>query len=176
MSLLPSWLRLGSPHTKMDPCPCASHDSLTIIEKAELLQDQLVDAKSQKVQWLVETIAGTHAELLKLPDLKPGKAINQLLGNLVTICSEIYDRDVVDNVKPALASRFHNSIKLTIAGPHQPPHHSHPALPPPNLRPCRVLPRAALGRAHPTRPNPRRGPRPPPNVPLPRQLRGADAP
>lgn len=98
MSLLPSWLRLGSPVTKMDPCPCVSHDSLTIIEKADLLRDQLVDAKSQKVQWLVQNIVGTHAELLKLPDLKPGKAINQLLGNLVTVCSEIHDRDIVDKV------------------------------------------------------------------------------
>ncbi|KAL2256461.1 hypothetical protein VTK26DRAFT_1629 [Humicola hyalothermophila] len=98
MSLLPSWLRLGSPTTKMDPCPCVSHDSLTIIEKADLLLDQLADAKSQKVQWLVRNIVGTHAELLKLPDLKPGKAINQLLGNLVSICSEIYDRDIVEKV------------------------------------------------------------------------------
>jgi hypothetical protein len=50
------------------------------------------------VGWLVQTVVQTHAELLKLPNLRPGKAINQLLGNLVSVCSEIHDRDIVEKV------------------------------------------------------------------------------
>lgn len=96
MSLLSSFLRLGGPTGKMEPCPCASHDSLTIVEKADVLQDQLADARSEKVQRLVRSITETHSELLKLPHLRPGKTINRLLGNLVSICSEIYDRDTVE--------------------------------------------------------------------------------
>ncbi|KAK3307862.1 Nicotianamine synthase [Chaetomium strumarium] len=98
MPLLASWFRLGSPTSKMDPCPCPSHDSIAIVEKAEVLQDQLVDARSEKVHWLVQTVVQTHAELLKLPNLRPGKAINQLLGNLVSVCSEIHDRDIIEKV------------------------------------------------------------------------------
>lgn len=98
MPLLASWFRLGSPTSKMDPCPCPSHDSIAIVEKAEVLQDQLVDARAEKVHWLVQTVVQTHAELLKLPNLRPGKAINQLLGNLVSVCSEIHDRDIVEKV------------------------------------------------------------------------------
>ncbi|KAL2192127.1 Nicotianamine synthase [Thermothelomyces heterothallicus CBS 203.75] len=98
MSLLTSWLRLGSPKTKMDPCPCASHDSLAIVEKADILRDQLADSTRKQVQWLVQRIVETHAELLRLPHLRPGKVINQLLGNLVSVCSDIYDQEVVDKV------------------------------------------------------------------------------
>lgn len=98
MSLLSSWLRLGGPTAKLDPCPCASHDSLAIVEKADVLQDQLLDARAEKVQWLVQTIVGTHSELLALPHFRPGQAINQLLGNLVSVCSEIHDRNIVDKV------------------------------------------------------------------------------
>lgn len=98
MSLLSSLLRLGGPPKTMDPCPCAFQDSLTIVEKADVLQDQLADARSEKAQWLVRSIVDTHAELLKLPHLRPGKAINQLLGDLVSICSEIHDRAIVEKV------------------------------------------------------------------------------
>lgn len=98
MSLLTSWLRFGYPKTKMEPCSCASHDSLAIVEKAEILQDQLADSTNKQVQWLVQHIVKTHAELLKLPHLRPGKVINQLLGNLVSACSDIYDQEVVDKV------------------------------------------------------------------------------
>ena len=99
MSLLASLWRLGSPPSKPHPCcPCDSHDSLTIVEKAELLQDELADAKSQKARSLVQSIVSTHAELLKLKDLRPGKTINRLLGDLVTLCSDIYDQDIVNQV------------------------------------------------------------------------------
>lgn len=99
MPLLTSWLRLGDPTAKMDPCPCpASHDSLAMVEKADILRGQLVDSRADKVQWLVQTVVETHLELLKLPHLRPGNAINQLLGNLVSVCSEIHDRDTVDKV------------------------------------------------------------------------------
>ncbi|KAK4235197.1 putative nicotianamine synthase [Achaetomium macrosporum] len=98
MPQLASWFRLGSPTSKMDPCPCPSGDSIAIVEKADVLQDQLADARSEKVRWLVQTVTQTHAELLKLPNLRPGKAINQLLGNLVSVCSEIHDRDTVEQV------------------------------------------------------------------------------
>ncbi|EAQ85681.1 hypothetical protein CHGG_06934 [Chaetomium globosum CBS 148.51] len=82
----------------MEPCPCASHDSLAIVEKADILHDQLADARTEKVQWLVRTIVETHSDLLKLPHFRPGNAINKLLGNLVSVCSEIHDREVVDRV------------------------------------------------------------------------------
>ncbi len=104
MSLLSSWLRLGSPTAKTDPCPCSSHDSLAIVEKAEILHDQLLDARAEKVQWLVQTIIETHSGLLKLPHYRPGNAINHLLGNLVSVCSEIHDRDIVDKVTSFLGS------------------------------------------------------------------------
>ena len=84
----------------MEPCPCASHDSLAIVEKADILHDQLADARAGKVQWLVRTIVETHSDLLKLPHFRPGNAINKLLGNLVSVCSEIHDREVVDRVPP----------------------------------------------------------------------------
>jgi len=99
MSLLASWLRLGSPTAKMDPCPCASHDSLAIVEKADVLRDQLLDSRAEKIQWLVQTIIETHSGLLDLPHFRPGNAINQFLGNLVSVCSEIHDRDIVDKVQ-----------------------------------------------------------------------------
>src|SRR5690242_3286527 len=100
MSLLTSWLRFGfgSPAAKTDPCPCASHDSIAIVEKADVLHDQLADSRAEKVQWLVQSVVETHSALLELPHFRPGKAINQLLGNLVTVCSEIYDSDIVDKV------------------------------------------------------------------------------
>jgi hypothetical protein len=103
MSLLSSWLRLGSPTAKTSPCPCPSHDSLAIVEKADVLRDQLVDAKAEKVQWLVQTIIETHSDLLKLPHYRPGPAINNLLGNLVSVCSEIHDRDIVARVTSLLS-------------------------------------------------------------------------
>jgi hypothetical protein len=99
MSLLASWLRLvTSPTAKMDPCPCASHDSIAIVEKADVLHDELEDKRAEKVRWLVQTVVETQADLLKLPHFRPGKAINQLLGNLVSVCSEIHDREIVDKV------------------------------------------------------------------------------
>ncbi|KAL2130457.1 hypothetical protein VTI74DRAFT_6368 [Chaetomium olivicolor] len=98
MSLLTSWFRLGSTPGKTDPCPCPSHDSLAIVEKADILHDEFEVTQSKKVQFLVQTITETHAKLLELPNLRPGNSINQLLGNLVSVCSEIYDRDVVDRV------------------------------------------------------------------------------
>ena len=104
MSLLSSWLRLGGPTAKTDPCPCASHDSLAIVEKAEILHEQLLEARAEKVQWLVQTIVEPHSNLLELPHYRPGKAINHLLGNLVSVCSEIHDRDIVDKVTSLLDS------------------------------------------------------------------------
>ncbi len=102
MSLLSSWLRLGSPTAKTNPCPCLSHDSLAIVEKADVLRDQLVDARTEKVHWLVQTVIETHSDLLKLPHCRPGQAINRLLGNLVSVCSEIHDRDIVARVRNLL--------------------------------------------------------------------------
>jgi hypothetical protein len=99
MSLLTSWLRPGDLAAKTEPCPCASHDSLDIVEKADVLRDQLADARDKKVQWLVQTVVETHSKLLELPHYRPAKAINQLLGNLVSVCSEIHDRDVVEKVR-----------------------------------------------------------------------------
>jgi hypothetical protein len=107
MSLLTSWLRLGSPTTKMDPCPCASHDSLAIVEKADILRDQRADSRAEKVRWLVQSVVKTHSELLKLPHFRPGDAINQLLGNLVSVCSEIHDRDIVDKVPSTTFQPYH---------------------------------------------------------------------
>ncbi|KAK4104458.1 Nicotianamine synthase [Parathielavia hyrcaniae] len=99
MSLLASRLRLASPTAKMDPCPCASHDSIAIVEKkADVLRAQVTDSRAEKVRWLVQSVVETHAQLLQLPHFRPGKAINHLLGNLVAVCSEIHDRDTVDKV------------------------------------------------------------------------------
>ncbi|KAK3906178.1 putative nicotianamine synthase [Staphylotrichum tortipilum] len=98
MSLLSSWRRLASPTPKMDPCPCPSHDDIAIVEKADVLNAQLVDSRADKVQHLVHTIVETHSDLLKLAHFRPGNPINQLLGNLVSVCAEIYDRDIVDQV------------------------------------------------------------------------------
>ncbi|KAL1844210.1 hypothetical protein VTJ49DRAFT_3866 [Mycothermus thermophilus] len=98
MSLFISWLRLGSPTKKMDPCPCASHDSIDIVEKDDILRDQRAEERAVQVQNLVRRIVDTHTDLLRLPHLRPGKIINKLLGDLVTVCSDIYDREVVDAV------------------------------------------------------------------------------
>ncbi|KAK4121253.1 Nicotianamine synthase [Parathielavia appendiculata] len=98
MPLFASWLRLASPTAKMDARPCASHDSIAIVEKPDALHAQLADSRAEKVRWLVQSIVETHAQLLKLPHFRPGKAINHLLGNLVAVCSEIHDRDIVDKV------------------------------------------------------------------------------
>ncbi|KAL2021844.1 hypothetical protein VTK56DRAFT_6618 [Thermocarpiscus australiensis] len=82
----------------MDPCPCDSPDSIAIVEKADVLQSQLADARAEKIQWLVRSIIETHSELAKLPNFRPGKTINRLLGDLVSICSEIHDRHTVEEV------------------------------------------------------------------------------
>ncbi|KAK0708826.1 Nicotianamine synthase [Apiosordaria backusii] len=103
MPLLASWLGIGSPTKKLDTYPRSSHDSLTIVEKADILQSQQTDAREEKAHWLVQSIVNTHTELLKLPHLRPGPAINKLLGNLVSICSEIHDQEIVNKaVLPSL--------------------------------------------------------------------------
>ena len=99
MSLLAAWLGLGSFATKASACSTLPSESITTAEKTDELREQLVvDPRIGNVQRLVRTIVDTHSELLKLPHLRPGKVINQLLGNLVTVCSEIHDRDTVAKV------------------------------------------------------------------------------
>ncbi|KAL2269207.1 hypothetical protein VTJ83DRAFT_4053 [Remersonia thermophila] len=98
MSLLPSWLRLGSPTKKMEPCPCVSHDSIDMVEKEDILRDQKAEERASQAQSLVRRIVDTHSNLVRLPHLRPGKIINKLLGDLVAVCSDIYDREVVDAV------------------------------------------------------------------------------
>ncbi|KAK4174246.1 putative nicotianamine synthase [Triangularia setosa] len=98
MPLLASWLGIGSATKKLDAYPRSSHDSLTIVEKADILQCQEADAREEKVQLLVRSIVNTHTELLKLPHLRPAPTINKLLGNLVSVCSEIHDQEIVDKV------------------------------------------------------------------------------
>ncbi|KAK4201494.1 putative nicotianamine synthase [Triangularia verruculosa] len=98
MPLLASWLGIVSPTKKLDKYPRSSHDSLTIIEKADIVQSQKADAREKKLQQLVRSIVDTHTELITLPHLRPAPAINKLLGNLVSICSEIHDQEIVDKV------------------------------------------------------------------------------
>lgn len=99
-SLLAAWLGLGSPVAKEGPCPCPgpSNDSCMIVEKADDLREELVGIRRKKVQRIICCIIETHSDLLKLPHLRPGKIINQLLGNLVSVCSEIHDHDTVAKV------------------------------------------------------------------------------
>ncbi|KAK3365618.1 Nicotianamine synthase [Lasiosphaeria ovina] len=101
MVFLLSCLGLGPIKPSRDappPCLCDSQDSITIVEKVEVIQTQREKTNMDKVQSLVQTITETHARLLKLPDLGPGKEINELLGNLVEVCSEIHDQDTVQQV------------------------------------------------------------------------------
>ena len=99
MSLL-TWLGLGPINPKSDaPCLCTSEESITIIEKAEVVVHQLEEIKMQKVQSLAQIIITTHSELLTLPHHRPDKAINGLLGNLVAVCSQIHDQDTVRQVR-----------------------------------------------------------------------------
>lgn len=136
MSILSSWLRLGGlAPKKLEPCPCVSHDSLAIVEKAEVLRDQKLEERAAQVQNLVRRIVDTHAALLRLPHLRPGKIINQLLGDLVTLCSEIYDREVIDAV--CVVFPCHRQVShpnLRRPGPLPPRPHSNSAISAPNLR------------------------------------------
>ncbi|KAK3370391.1 Nicotianamine synthase [Podospora didyma] len=98
MSLL-SWLGLGPISAKDDTrCLCPSQESIAIIEKAEAAVNQLEDIKTQKVHSLAQIIITTHSQLLTLSHHRPDKVINDLLGNLVAVCSEIHDQDTVRQV------------------------------------------------------------------------------
>ncbi|KAK3996648.1 putative nicotianamine synthase [Cladorrhinum sp. PSN332] len=104
--LLPAWLRFGGSGSSsaITACkgkptsPSSSSSSITIVEKDDIITSELADAKEEKVQWIIQSIVDTHSNLLKLPHLRPDHAINQLLGNLVTICSEIHDQEIVTKV------------------------------------------------------------------------------
>ncbi|KAK4224254.1 putative nicotianamine synthase [Podospora fimiseda] len=106
--LLPAWLRLGGSNGSSsaitasckakNPSPSSSSSSITIVDKDEIIINQLSDAKEEKVQWIVQTVVETHSKLLELPHLRPDDAINQLLGNLVSVCSEIHDQEIVNKV------------------------------------------------------------------------------
>ena len=114
MSVLPAWLRFGSPTIlttqptiKTDPdeayvssssSPSSSQASIAIVEKADIINSQIADAKAEKAQCIVQTVVDTHSKLLELPHLRPDPVINQLLGNLVSVCSEIHDQEIVNNV------------------------------------------------------------------------------
>lgn len=114
MSVLPAWLRFGSssiattqPTIKTDrdeayvsssSSPSSSQASIAIVEKADIINSQIADTKAEKAQWIVQTVVDTHAKLLELPHLRPDPAINQLLGNLVSVCSEIHDQEIVNKV------------------------------------------------------------------------------
>ncbi|KAK3681381.1 Nicotianamine synthase [Podospora appendiculata] len=99
-----SFLGLRKSKSKLiKPCHCdsrRSHDSIAIIEKSEVLcaQIEAEGANMGAVQQIVQTIIDTHSALVKLPDLNPGDSINKLLGNLVSVCSEIHDQATVDKV------------------------------------------------------------------------------
>ncbi|KAK4162697.1 putative nicotianamine synthase [Cladorrhinum sp. PSN259] len=102
--LLPTWLRFGGGSTSTITCkaktasPSSSQSSITIVEKDDIISSELADARDEKVRFIVQTIVDTHSKLLQLPHLRPDDAINQLLGKLVSICSEIHDQDIVTQV------------------------------------------------------------------------------
>ncbi|KAK3939644.1 putative nicotianamine synthase [Diplogelasinospora grovesii] len=99
MSSLIAWLGLGR-RANLAKCLCDSDsgDSITIVEKAEVIRSQVEDAKSQTAQKLVQSIIATHMELLELPHFRPGKTIDELLGNLVSLCCQIHDQEIVRQV------------------------------------------------------------------------------
>ncbi|KAK0629539.1 Nicotianamine synthase [Bombardia bombarda] len=52
-----------------------------------------------KAQQIVERVLVIHSELLKLgQNLHPGPTINELLGSLVVLCSQIHDQDITRQV------------------------------------------------------------------------------
>ncbi|KAK0720949.1 Nicotianamine synthase [Lasiosphaeris hirsuta] len=100
MSFLFSWmgLRPKAPTTQPPACPrTQSQESITIIEKDDIVAWQKMDAKKEAAISIANTVVATHTELCKLTSYAPGETINSLLGNLVSVCSQIHGTEVLDN-------------------------------------------------------------------------------
>lgn len=70
--------------------------SVTVLEAA--LPGHLVMKDKQGSREIVREILRTHEALLALPSLGPGKPINELLNNLVWLCTQIHDSNTVREV------------------------------------------------------------------------------
>jgi nicotianamine synthase len=68
---------------------------MTIVDHADVAKCDLEHARCETVKRVAGAILQTHSALLELSDLRPGHATNQLLGNLVSLCTQIHDADTV---------------------------------------------------------------------------------
>ncbi|KAK3358840.1 Nicotianamine synthase [Lasiosphaeria hispida] len=101
MSFFLSWLGLR-PKAQITQPPAylctQSQESITIIEKEDVTAWQKMDAQKEAAIGIANTVVATHTELCKLTSYAPGETINRLLGNLVSVCSQIHETDVVQEV------------------------------------------------------------------------------
>jgi hypothetical protein len=115
MSFLLSWLGLRTrqavpPHSL--PSPPETPDSLSVIDKDEVIEDAKMIAFSETASAISQQILDTYASLLTLPDFYPSKKINSLLGALVPLCCETHDHRVVSQVLYD-SSIYYRGAKLT---------------------------------------------------------------
>lgn len=57
------------------------------------------DSRDEKAQKIIDRIVDSHTILTQLPDLRPGKVINEVLTDLVALCCQIHDADTIDKVR-----------------------------------------------------------------------------
>lgn len=48
-----------------------------------------------KAERIIQKLLKTHVLLRELPDLHPGDDVNGILSGLVSLCSQIHDREVI---------------------------------------------------------------------------------
>jgi len=104
MSLILSWLGFGlrKPQELARPydlpSPPDTPDSVSVIDKDEVIEAEKMVLLNATSSAIAQQIIATHAGLLTLPDLKPSKTVNDLLGALVPLCCELHDQRVVSQV------------------------------------------------------------------------------
>ncbi|KAK0619200.1 Nicotianamine synthase [Immersiella caudata] len=104
MSFFLSWLGLRArkpqepAHPRNLPSPPDTPDSLSVIDKDEILEDAKTIAFSKTANAVSQQILDTYADLITLPDFYPSQKINGLLGALVPLCCETHDQRVVSQV------------------------------------------------------------------------------
>jgi hypothetical protein len=57
------------------------------------------DSRDETAKEITDRIVDAHTILSKLPDLRPGEVINEVLTDLVALCCQIHDVETVDKAR-----------------------------------------------------------------------------
>jgi len=110
-----SWPRKRSqkpkPLTQSAPSPYDSQDSITITEKQGISKSQPKKIEMSPVaEAICDKVVETHRQLLELGNYEPGEKINKLLGELVPLCTQTLDRNIVQQVRQTCRNEIDTDI------------------------------------------------------------------